>query len=192
LTAIFAKKFSYPKQYNIRRGAESRTVKPCTARVCAICDWRINMATKIAQQETVSTKLVGRWEQVCQKLAALAEEIPANKFDYKPVDGVRTVAEILRHAAFWNLYVADAARGKKGNDTDNELSPEKYSNKKQIIDALTSSAAEAAKALREAPAELSPEMLETLVGFIEHNCEHYGQLAVYARMNKIVPPTSRG
>jgi DinB superfamily len=68
------------------------------------------MATKIAQQETVSTKLIGRWEQVCPKLAALAQEIPANKFDYKPVDGVRTVAEILRHAAFWNLYVADAVR----------------------------------------------------------------------------------
>jgi uncharacterized damage-inducible protein DinB len=151
-----------------------------------------HVATKIAQQETVSTKLIGRWEQVCQKLAALAQEIPANKFDYKPVDGVRTVAEILRHAAFWNLYVADAVRGKKGNDTDNELSAEKFSSKKQIIDALTSSASEVAKALREEPAELRPETVETLVAFIEHNCEHYGQLAVYARMNKIVPPASRG
>lgn len=151
------------------------------------------MATKIAQQETVSTRLIGRWEQVCQKLAGLAEEIPANKFDYKPADGVRTVAEILRHAAFWNLYVADAVRGKKGNDTDNELSREKYSSKKQIIDALTSSASEVANALRAAaPPELRPETVETLVAFIEHNCEHYGQLAVYARMNKIVPPASRG
>ncbi len=150
------------------------------------------MATKIAQQETASTKLIGRWEQVCQKLAALAEEIPANKFGYKPLDGVRTVAEILRHAAFWNLYVADAVRGKKGNDSDNELSAEQFATKKQIIDALTSSASDVAKALREAPGELRPETVETLVAFIEHNCEHYGQLAVYARMNKIVPPASRG
>lgn len=151
------------------------------------------MATKIAQQETVSTRLIGRWEQVCQKLAGLAEEIPAHKFDYKPVDGVRTVAEILRHAAFWNLYVADVVRGKKGNDTDNELSRERYSSKKQIIDALTSSASEVTKALRAAaPPELRPETVETLVAFIEHNCEHYGQLAVYARMNKIVPPASHG
>ena len=150
------------------------------------------MATKIAQQETVSTKLIGRWEQVCQKLAALAEEIPANKFGYKPLDGVRTVAEILRHAAFWNLYVADAVRGKKGNDSDNELSAQQFATKKQIIDALTSSASDVAKALREAPGELRPETVETLVAFIEHNCEHYGQLAVYARMNEIVPPASRG
>jgi len=150
------------------------------------------MATKIAQQETVSTKLIGRWEQLCQKLASLAEEIPANKFDYKPVDGVRTVAEILRHAAFWNLYVAEAVRGKKGNDTDNELSAQQFATKKQIIDVFTSSASDVAKALREAPGELRPETVETLVAFIEHNCEHYGQLAVYARMNKIVPPASRG
>jgi uncharacterized damage-inducible protein DinB len=150
------------------------------------------MATKIAQQETVSTKLIGRWEQVCQKLAALAEEIPANKFGYKPLDGVRTVAEILRHAAFWNLYVADAVRGKKGNDSNNELSAQQFATKKQSIDALTSSASDVAKALREAPGELRPETVETLVAFIEHNCEHYGQLAVYARMNKIVPPASRG
>jgi len=150
------------------------------------------MATKIAQQETASTKLIGRWEQVCQKLAALAEEIPANKFGYKPLDGVRTVAEILRHAAFWNLYVADAVRGRKGNDSDNELSAEQFATKKQIIDVFTSSASDVAKALREAPGELRPETVETLVAFIEHNCEHYGQLAVYARMNKIVPPASRG
>ena len=150
------------------------------------------MATKIAQQETTSTKMIGRWEQTSQRLATLAEEIPANKFDYKPVEGVRTVAEILRHVAFWNLYVADAVRGKKGNDTENELSAEKFSTRKQIIDALTSSALDVASALREAPGELRPEIVETLVAFIEHNCEHYGQLAVYARMNKIVPPATGG
>jgi uncharacterized damage-inducible protein DinB len=83
-------------------------------------------------------------------------------------------------------------RGKKGNDTENELSAEKFSTRKQIIDALTSSALDVASALREAPGELRPEIVETLVAFIEHNCEHYGQLAVYARMNKIVPPATGG
>ena len=39
---------------------------------------------------------------------------------------------------------------------------------------------------------LSPEAAELLVSFIEHNCEHYGQLVVYARLSGIVPPASRG
>lgn len=52
------------------------------------------------------------------------------------------------------------------------------------------SAAEAADARKENVSGLSPEMMA--VTFIEHNCEIYGQLVVYARLNQIVPPASRG
>jgi DinB superfamily len=150
------------------------------------------MATKVVQQETVSAKLIGRWEQVCQKLTALAEEVPENKFDYRPVQVVRTFADVLRHVAFWNQYVADSARGRKGDDTANELSRDGYSTKTRIVDALKRSAADAADALKGNASGLSPEMAEMVVTFIEHNCEHYGQLVVYARLNRIVPPASRG
>ena len=70
------------------------------------------MTKKVVQQGAVSAKLIGRWEQVGQKLAALAEEIPESKFDYRPAHDVRTSAEVLRHVAFWSHYVADAAREK--------------------------------------------------------------------------------
>jgi hypothetical protein len=33
---------------------------------------------------------------------------------------------------------------------------------------------------------------DTIVSFIEHSGEHYGQLVMYARLNGIVPPASRG
>jgi DinB superfamily len=150
------------------------------------------MATKTVQQGTVSAKLIGRWEQVCQKLTALAEEVPENKFDYRPVQVVRTFADVLRHVAFWNQYVADTARGRKGDDTANELSRDGYSTKTRIVDALKRSAADAADALKGNASGLRPEMAEMVVTFIEHNCEHYGQLVVYARLNQIVPPASRG
>ena len=150
------------------------------------------MTTKVVQQPTVSAKLIGRWEQVGQKLAALAEEIPESKFNYRPVDGIRTFAEVLRHVAFWNRYVADSARGRKGDDTANELPKNEFSTKPQIIRALKQSAADAAGALRESASGLSPETAEMLVTFIEHNCEHYGQLVAYARLNGIIPPASRG
>ena len=60
------------------------------------------MATKAAEQESVSAKLIERWEQVGGKLAALAEEFPSEKYEYKPANGVRTFADVLRHVAFWN------------------------------------------------------------------------------------------
>ena len=69
------------------------------------------MATKAIQLETISEKLTGRWEQVGNKILDLAEAIPENFFEYRPVDGVRTTADVLRHVAFWNIYVADRASG---------------------------------------------------------------------------------
>jgi len=150
------------------------------------------MATKAAQQGIVSAKLIGRWEQIGQKLTALAEEVPESNFDYKPVEGVRTFAELLRHVAFWNRYLADSARGKKSDDTANELARDEFATKARIVDALKSSVADAAGALQEIPSGPNLETAEMLVTFIEHNCEHYGQLAVYARLNGIIPPASCG
>lgn len=114
------------------------------------------MGTKVVQQGIVSAKLIGRWEHVGQKLAALAEEIAHGKFDYRPVDGIRTFEEVFRHVAFWNQYVADSARGRKGDDTANELLKDAFSTKPQIIRALKHSAADAADALRESASGLSP------------------------------------
>jgi uncharacterized damage-inducible protein DinB len=150
------------------------------------------MATKPIQQATVSSKLIERWEQTSQKLAGLAEEIPENKFDYKPGEDVRSVAAVLRHVAFWNRYVADSARGKKVDDSGNELPRAEFSSKTQILKALEGSAADAGEALKQHSSSLSPETAEMLVTFIEHTCEHYGQLVVYARLNGITPPASRG
>lgn len=150
------------------------------------------MVTKAVQQVTVSSKLIDQWEQVCQKLVALAEEVPEIKFEYRPVANVRTFADVLRHVAFWNRYVADSARGKKGDGTANELPRDGYSTKTRIVDALKRSAADAADALKGNTSGLSPEMAEMVVTFIVHNCEHYGRLVVYTRLNQIVPPASRG
>lgn len=149
------------------------------------------MASNAVQQETISMKLINRWEQVCRKLTAVGEEFPDSKFDSSPVEGTRTVADVLRHVAFWNYYVVETARGHKGDDSANELPKEKFVTKKQIINELSRSAANATEALTKNASGLSPELAETLVTFIEHNCEHYGQLVVYARLNGIVPPASR-
>jgi uncharacterized damage-inducible protein DinB len=150
------------------------------------------MATKAVQQETISARLIAQWEQVGGKLAALVEELPANKFEYTPVEGARTVGDVLRHVAFWNHVVADRARGKKADEAANELAKAKFSTKTEVLAALKRSAEDATKALNENSSGLTPEQCEMLVSFIEHNCAHYGQLVVYARLNGIVPPASRG
>jgi len=148
------------------------------------------MKAETATQPDVSEMLIGHWEQICRKLEALAEEFPAQKFDSSPV-GTRTVAEVLRHVALWNNYVAAIARGKKVDDSANELPRDKFRTRAEILSALKRSTSGAADALRANSSGLSVELADTVVSFIEHNSEHYGQLVSYARLNGIVPPASR-
>jgi len=150
-----------------------------------------NLTTKAVQKETLSTRLIARWEQAGNKLATLAEEFPAEKYESTPADGVRTFGDVLRHVAFWNQYVAQCARGKKADEASNELPKAEYSAKTRIVDALKRSTADASAALSEHQAGLDAETAEMVVTFIEHTSEHYGQLVVYTRLNGIVPPASR-
>ena len=150
------------------------------------------MTTKATQQEPVTAKLIGRWQESNRKLAALAEAFPERKYDYTPADGVRSLADVLRHVAFWNQFVADSVRGQKADDTANELSKSEYPSKARIIEVLTKTTEDAASALKDCGGEVDPATAELVTSFFEDTCEDYGQLVVYARLNGIVPPASRG
>lgn len=148
------------------------------------------MATRVLEHE-ISDALIEQWERACQKLVALAAEIPEDKFSFKPTASIRSVAEVLRHVAFWNRYLADSVRDRKADDAANELPKDAFSTKMQIVGALKDSGTDAADALKENRSVLSWKQIEMAIGFIGHNCEHYGQLVVYARLNSIIPPATR-
>jgi len=135
--------------------------------------------------------LISRWEQAGAKLLALATEFPEEKYETAPVAGVRTFGDVLRHVALWNLYVADIARGNKTDETANELPRAEYASKASVVTALAMSNGKAIAALREHEAGLDPDKAALAESFIEHICEHYGQLVVYARWAGVVPPASR-
>jgi uncharacterized damage-inducible protein DinB len=149
------------------------------------------MTAKTDERQALSTLLTGRWELTAAKLADLAREFPEDQYDAAPTEGVRTFGDVLRHVAFWNQYVAQTARGRKADDTANELPKSKYATKAQLIAALTESAGDTLAALREQDSGLSADQMALAESFIEHTCEHYGQLVVYARRAGVVPPGSR-
>jgi uncharacterized damage-inducible protein DinB len=120
------------------------------------------MTAKIGERQALSNHLTGRWEQAGAKLADLAREFPEDRYEAAPAAGVRTFGDVLRHIAFWNQYVAQTARGRKADDTANELPQAQCATKAQVIAALT-----------------------------ESGGAHHGQLVVYARLAGIVPPASR-
>jgi hypothetical protein len=131
---------------------------------------------------------ITQWEEAGRKLIQLAQEFPEARYIFRPSDETRTFAETLRHVAFWNEFVAASARGEEPDGTQNELAAAKYPTKAKIIAALQRSIEEAAAALRKQKEDKAAELA---IPFVIHTGEHYGQLAVYYRLNGLVPPASR-
>lgn len=133
-----------------------------------------------------------RWSEIGDKILLLAEEFPAEHYEFRPADGTRSFAEQLRHVAFWNDYVRESLAGNEPDGSANELPAGKYPHKKEILPALRRSFESVTKAIAKRSKPVGEAPLDTLVSFIEHNGEHYGQLVLYSRLKGIVPPASRG
>ena len=149
------------------------------------------MSVQAATHRSLALLFAARWEQTSDKFVVLAEAIPAEQFEKSPVAGTRTCSAVLRHVAFWHQYVADVLSGGNANDAGNELPAAKYPDKESIVAELRRTTREVASALGSRSGSLDAQTAELIMTFVEHTSEHYGQLAVYARLAGIVPPASR-
>src|SRR6185295_18349620 len=83
--------------------------------------------------------LMARWSELADKILKLAEELPEEKYDYRPAAEVRSFADHLRHVAFWNTYAQKTLRREKTDGDANEIPPKAYPTKSKILPALRSS-----------------------------------------------------
>jgi hypothetical protein len=136
------------------------------------------------------------------KFIGLAEAFPPDKYTWRPMDGVRSVAEVLMLIASEGYGFAPTALGGKAALSREEMAPlSKITDKQQVVGHLTKAFAHAKQALEAIdPATLvgrrkamgqertTPEVVLFVAGDMH---EHLGQLIAYARMNRIVPPWSK-
>jgi uncharacterized damage-inducible protein DinB len=146
---------------------------------------------KAQTENTLETLWIERWEQTAGKLTALAEALPEEKFEVQLVPGIRTPGEVLRHVAFWNQYLAATLRGEEPDGSANELPKGAYSTKASIIEALNRSSKDVTNALGDLQVSRERKTAESVLAFVEHTAEHYGQFVVYTRLLGIVPPAAR-
>ncbi|HLI87003.1 MAG TPA: DinB family protein [Bryobacteraceae bacterium] len=66
---------------------------------------------KAQLESTLNSLWIEKWEQATQKVTALAEALPEEKFESQLVAGARAPGEVLRHIAFWSQYLAAKLRG---------------------------------------------------------------------------------
>jgi hypothetical protein len=131
------------------------------------------------------------WNDVGNRLIAMAEDWPESKYGYRPNDQVRTFAQVVLHVAGSNYSLVNALRGQKLGNGENDPSTEAFKTKAQAVDFLKKSVAEGAATIQQEGDAGVLKHLRGWIGYAEHMGEHYGLLAAYYRNNGVVPPESR-
>ena len=142
-------------------------------------------AQKPADPGKVAT---GQLTVITKQLLDMAEDFPAEKYDFKATPEVRSFREVIVHAMSGTVFAGKVTRDDTAKWT--ELDPKNYKDKPAVVEAFKKAVVDL-DSLKGLPADRVSALFGPLVSVIEHTAEHYGQLVVYYRLNKLVPPASR-
>jgi hypothetical protein len=148
-----------------------------------------------------SAELLERWNDIGRKLIAIAEDLPEDKYGYKPNPESRSFIQQLLHASGSMYFFTDMALGRKAR-YDNDPPRNQWITKGDVeafVAQCVKDGADLIKAtgdrgLNETVNDGSAQLLrfvDLVYAVIEHSGEHYGQLVVYYRINGMVPPESK-
>jgi len=140
------------------------------------------------------------FERTSGRVVQLAEAIPADKYGWRPADGVRSVSEAVMHVAAANFALASALGVAPPDGVDLE-NLEKMTDRGQVLSTLKTSIEHAKKAFEGAEGTdfnrtvnafgFEMPAARAVVILAAHSHEHLGQLIAYARSNGVVPPWSQ-
>jgi len=132
---------------------------------------------------------------ISDNIVKAARQMPEASYSFKPADGTRTFGELVAHIANVQSTLCGSMNGNKAVKT-----PAKNESKDSIVKGLVASVGACESAFDELSAENANTIVETpagklthlaaLIYIITHESEEYGQLAIYLRLNKMVPPSS--
>ena len=167
-----------------------------------VCVFSAAATTQPSAQSNPSTQaLRSSWNGAKQNVRRSADVMPEAKFDFKPVDGVRSYGAILAHVAGASYEFCAAAKGEKSPHAEDAFE-KSAKTKAEIVKALDGAIAycdEIYKTLDDVKAaQMSPGAFggpqgaraAGLIGNTNHFNEHYGNLVTYLRINGLVPPSS--
>ena len=165
----------------------------------------LSAATVIAQSKSSNEEKIKGFRaeflmqmaDVQKKIIDLAEAMPAEKYSWRPMEGVRSVSEVYVHIAGTN-YLLPTFIGIKAPEGMERDAEKKITEKSKVIEFVKKSFEFIKEAVMKTPdADLNnPAKFfgqETTVRGVLFNAalhmhEHLGQSIAYARTNKVVPP----
>jgi hypothetical protein len=152
-----------------------------------------------------SEEMLNLWNGIGNKLVAMAQDFPEDKYDFKVQKDERTFALNLLHAAALDYVLIRRISGTNvGPDFGEGDNPtrDQFKTKADVVKFVQEAVADGAKVIQ----QQGDGGLDNTSKFfgnrlahnsaiwaftIEHSAEHYGQLVVYYRANNLVPPDSR-
>jgi uncharacterized damage-inducible protein DinB len=172
-------------------------------------------AAEMSKKETVASALLRNADFQEYQTRSAAEAMPEELYGYRPAEGkfksekpeygpaeMRTFAEQVKHVACSNFAFAAELDGQRPPDVCDTGGPDPAKTKRELLIYLRNSLHVVRKSLEAITAKNQFDPIEgpyagpnTRLGLaaviIWHNADHYGQMAVYLRLNGIVPPASR-
>jgi len=98
---------------------------------------------------TPTSAILDNWNDVGNRIVAMAEDWPEDKYGYRPNADVRSFADVMRHIAGSNYEMVNMAVKKKlGVEGDNPPA-DQFKTKAQIVDYLKKSVADGATAIQQ-------------------------------------------
>src|SRR5579864_96584 len=173
-------------------------------------------SAELSRDETPAKAIMRTFEFQEYDVRSAAEAMPEDKWDFRPVQTgqfknekpefgpaeVRTFAEQVKHVACSNFAFAGELDGNKPPEACDKGGPSPAHTRAELLVYLRDSFAALRKSLSAVTAENMYDPIEgpyagpnTRVGLaavcVGHAADHYGQMALYLRLNGIVPPASR-
>lgn len=152
------------------------------------CSSSAAVITEQAQAPTTYEAAVQRsWKGVHNKILAMAKDtqFPDDKLAWKPHPDARSVLDELRHVTIGLEMTTAQARGEKFDFEAREKADASKPKTRASMVAEMEAAIKASYPLVDSKPSLQ------LVGWLEHQGEHYGKLVTAYRVNGVVPPVSR-
>jgi pimeloyl-ACP methyl ester carboxylesterase len=146
-----------------------------------------------------------RWNDIGNKLIAMAQDFPEDKYDFKLQKDERSFAENLLHAAALDFVLIRRVSGSNlGPDFGEGDNPSRdvFKTKADVVKFVQQAVADGGQLIQQ-QGDGGLDNTSKFFGHrlahnssiwnfaIEHSGEHYGQLVVYYRANNLVPPASR-
>ncbi len=137
-----------------------------------------------------------------KNLIAAAEEMPADKYNYKPTDKQMTFAHLVGHIAGANRFlcakISDAAEPQRGEDEKQKTSEDKdklVADLKSSFDACSTALAKMDDSKLAQPVTLfggrKGNKAFAMIGLTDDWADHYSAAAMYLRLNGLLPPTAQ-